>query len=135
MFQPDAALTDHAFDLCQRLIRLDTRNPPGNEIVAAELLAEELREAGLEPTVLSSAPGRGNVVARLKGTGEEPPLLLTGHLDVVEVEPSKWSHPPFDGVVAEGCLWGRGAIDMKNHCAITFRKVNSPTLYSVRPIR
>lgn len=116
---PDRELTDHAFDLCQRLLRVDTRNPPGNELPAAELVATELAEAGLEPRVLESAPGRGNVVARLKGTGELPPLLLTGHLDVVEVELEHWSHPPFDGVVADGCLWGRGAIDMKNHVAMS----------------
>ena len=108
-----AELTDHAFDLCQRLLRIDTTNPPGGETVAAEMLAE----AGLEPGVLESAPGRGSVVARLKGKGTKPPLLLTGHLDVVEADPEKWSHPPFSRIVKDGCLWGRGAIDMKNHCA------------------
>jgi acetylornithine deacetylase/succinyl-diaminopimelate desuccinylase-like protein len=119
MFTPDAELTDHAFDLCQRLLRIDTTNPPGGETVAAEMLAEELGEAGLEPVVLESAPGRGSVVARLKGKGTKPPLLLTGHLDVVEADPEKWSHPPFSGIVKDGCLWGRGAIDMKNHCAMS----------------
>ncbi len=119
MFTPDAELTDHAFDLCQRLLRIDTTNPPGGETVAAEMLAEELGEAGLEPVVLESAPGRGSVVARLKGKGTKPPLLLTGHLDVVEADPEKWTHPPFSGIVKDGCLWGRGAIDMKNHCAMS----------------
>ena len=112
-------MTDHAFELCQRLLRIDTTNPPGNERPAADLLATELRAAGLEPVVLESAPGRANVVARLRGTGELPPLLLTAHLDVVEADAEQWQHPPFSGVVADGCLWGRGAIDMKNMAAMS----------------
>ena len=119
MWTPDDELSSHAFDLCQRLLRIDTTNPPGAELAAAELLAEELRSAGLEPTVLESAPGRGNVVARWKGRGEAQPLLLTAHLDVVEADASHWRHAPFSGDVAEGCLWGRGAIDMKNHAAMS----------------
>ena len=115
----DQELTDHAFDLCQRLLRIDTTNPPGDEREAAELVAEELRQGGLEPTVLESAPKRANVVARLRGTGEKPPLLLTAHLDVVEAEPDAWDHPPFCGEVHDGCLWGRGAIDMKNMAAMS----------------
>jgi acetylornithine deacetylase/succinyl-diaminopimelate desuccinylase-like protein len=115
----DPELVEHAFSLCQRLLRIDTTNPPGNELRAAQLLAEELHAAGLEPTVMESAPTRGNVVARLRGTGQMPPLLLTAHLDVVEAEPSAWSHPPFCGEVHDGCLWGRGAIDMKNMAAMS----------------
>ena len=119
MFQADKELCDHTVDLCQQLIRIDTTNPPGNERVVADLLAQQLSEAGLDPVVMDSAPERGNVVARLKGTGEEPPLLLTAHLDVVEADPSKWRYPPFSGEIAEGCLWGRGAIDMKNMAAMS----------------
>ena len=119
MFRADRELCDHAVDLCQRLLRIDTTNPPGNEIVAAELVAEELSAAGLEPVVLESAPTRGNVVARLKGSGAKPPLLLTAHLDVVEADPTQWRYPPFAGDIAEGCLWGRGAIDMKNMAAMS----------------
>lgn len=119
MFAPDAALEDHAFDLLQRLLRIDTTNPPGNEREAAELCATELSDAGLDPIVLESAPGRANVVARLEGNGKKKPLLLTAHLDVVEADPSKWRHAPFSGAVAEGCLWGRGAIDMKNFAAMS----------------
>ena len=135
MFQPDAELTDHAFDLCQRLLRIDTTNPPGNEIVAAELLADELNDAGLDPLLLESEPGRGNVVVRLKGTGAKPPLLLTGHLDVVEADPEKWTHPPFSGLVADGCLWGRGAIDMKNHCAMSVAILARFAREGIRPDR
>jgi acetylornithine deacetylase/succinyl-diaminopimelate desuccinylase-like protein len=116
---PDRELGDHAFKLCQTLLRIDTTNPPGNEIAAARVVADELRAAGLEPRLLESAPCRANVVARYKGTGELPPLLLTAHLDVVEADPSTWTHPPFSGLVADGCLWGRGAIDMKNMAAMS----------------
>jgi acetylornithine deacetylase/succinyl-diaminopimelate desuccinylase-like protein len=128
-------LSDHAFRLCQQLLRIDTTNPPGNEMPAAELLADELREAGLEPRLLESAPGRGNVVARLRGTGELPPLLLTAHLDVVEADPSCWEHPPFCGDVHEGCLWGRGAIDMKNMAAMSVAILARLARAGVKPKR
>jgi len=119
MLRADTELTDHVVDLCQRLLRVDTTNPPGNEREAAELIAAELAEAGLEPTVLESAPGRANVVTRLRGTGALPPLLLTAHLDVVEADPACWQRPPFSGDIHDGCLWGRGAIDMKNMAAMS----------------
>ncbi|HSN82086.1 MAG TPA: M20/M25/M40 family metallo-hydrolase [Polyangiales bacterium] len=131
----DAELTEHAFDLCQRLLRIDTTNPPGNELPAAQLLAEELHQAGLEPAVMESAPGRGNVVTRLRGTGDKPPLLLTAHLDVVEAEPSAWRHPPFCGEVHDGCLWGRGAIDMKNMAAMSVAIITRLAREGVRPAR
>lgn len=115
----DQALGEHAVRLCQALLRIDTTNPPGRERAAAELLAGELASAGLDPVVLESAPTRANVVARLRGTGELPPLLLTAHLDVVEADPSSWRHPPFSGAIIDGCLWGRGAIDMKNMAAMS----------------
>ena len=73
------------------LLRLDTTNPPGNEILAAEYLAAVLNAEGIEPLVLESAPGRGNVIARLKGTGEAPPLLLYSHTDVVPAEAVHWT--------------------------------------------
>ncbi|MFN8471920.1 MAG: M20/M25/M40 family metallo-hydrolase [Anaerolineae bacterium] len=103
--------------LLQDLLRLDTTNPPGNEIIAADYIADRLQQVGIEPTVLESAPGRGNVVGRLKGTGEEAPLLLMGHVDVVPAEPAKWERPPFSGDLADGYIWGRGALDMKNTVA------------------
>ncbi len=115
----DLELGEHAFRLCQTLLRIDTTNPPGRERAAAEVVAGELAAAGLEPVILEGAPERTNVVARLRGTGELPPLLLTVHLDVVEAEASAWKHPPFSGLVADGCLWGRGAIDMKNMAAMS----------------
>jgi len=96
------------------LIRFKTVNPPGNEKPCAEYLAEILSSNGIEPKLLESAPGRGNVIVRLTGTGEKPPLLLDGHLDVVSAEPeSCWKYPPFSAEVQEGYIWGRGALDMK----------------------
>ncbi len=135
MTQADLELTEHSFRLCQQLLRIDTTNPPGNELPAAELLAEELSAAGLDPTVLESAPGRGNVIARIRGTGEKPPLLLTAHLDVVEAEPSHWEHPPFCGEVHDGCLWGRGAIDMKNMAAMSVAIITRLAREGVKPER
>jgi acetylornithine deacetylase/succinyl-diaminopimelate desuccinylase-like protein len=135
MIEGSPELAEHAFRLCQQLLRIDTTNPPGNELPAAELLADELRGAGLEPVVLESAPGRGNVVARLRGTGEKPPLLLTAHLDVVEADPSAWDHPPFSGEVHDGCLWGRGAIDMKNMAAMSVAIITRLAREGVRPQR
>jgi acetylornithine deacetylase/succinyl-diaminopimelate desuccinylase-like protein len=99
------------------LLRFDTRNPPGNELPAAEYVAEQLRASGLTPQILQSAPSRANVVCRIEGSGQGEPLLLTGHLDVVPVEEEHWDVPPFEGQVKDGYIWGRGAIDMKNHVA------------------
>jgi acetylornithine deacetylase/succinyl-diaminopimelate desuccinylase-like protein len=135
MTEDDPELAEHAFRLCQQLLRIDTTNPPGNELPAAELLAEELRGAGLEPLVMQSAPGRGNVVARLRGTGKNSPLLLTAHLDVVEADPSAWDHPPFCGEVHDGCLWGRGAVDMKNMAAMSVAIITRLAREGVKPER
>jgi len=131
----DRELTDHSFRLCQQLIRFDTTNPPGNERPAADLLATELAAAGLDPVVLESAPSRANVVARLKGTGKKPPLVLTAHLDVVEHEPEHWTHPAFSGEVHDGCLWGRGAVDMKNMAAMSVAIITRLAREGVRPDR
>jgi len=111
------AVTAEALVHLRALLRLDTTNPPGNESVAAGYLAGVLRAEGLEPLVLESAPGRGNVIVRLRGSGEAAPLLLYSHTDVVPAEPAFWSHPPFAGEVADGLVWGRGAVDMKDTVA------------------
>jgi acetylornithine deacetylase/succinyl-diaminopimelate desuccinylase-like protein len=108
------AIADEAVRHLQALLRIDTTNPPGNESAAAEYLAGVLRAEGLAPIVLESEPGRGNCIARLRGDGSHQPLLLYGHTDVVPAEPDHWTHPPFSGDVADGCIWGRGALDMKS---------------------
>ena len=104
--------------MCQALLRIDTTNPGGPERPAADYLVGKLSEVGLKCDVLEAEPGRSNVVVRYRGNGSLPPLLLTAHLDVVESDASKWKYPPFSGEIAEGCLWGRGAIDMKNMAAM-----------------
>jgi acetylornithine deacetylase/succinyl-diaminopimelate desuccinylase-like protein len=114
-----ASIGEDAQTLCRDLLCIDTTNPPGNERQAALYLAEALREYGYVPVVLDSAPGRSNVVCRRPGSGSARPLLLTAHLDVVEADPRHWRYPPFSGALAEGCLWGRGAIDMKNMAAMS----------------
>lgn len=102
----------------QNLVRIDTTNPPGNEVRAAEYLAGILKSEGIEPLVLESAPGRGNLVARLKGDGRGAPLMLMVHLDVVPAEAERWQHPPFDGDLVDGWIWGRGTLDTKNLAAM-----------------
>ena len=95
------------------LIRIDTTNPPGNETPAAEYIAGMLQSAGLDAQLLGAEPARQNVIARVRGDGSKPPLMLAAHLDVVPVEREKWRHDPFGGEIHDGYLWGRGAIDMK----------------------
>ena len=112
-------LEEEALDLLKRMLRVDTTNPPGNEaLIIDEILEPLLRREGLEPVVLRKKEGRSNLVVRLSGDGSEAPLLLHGHVDVVAADPARWSHPPFDAVEAEGCIWGRGAIDMKQTVAM-----------------
>jgi acetylornithine deacetylase/succinyl-diaminopimelate desuccinylase-like protein len=100
--------------LLRDLIRIPTVNPPGNERPAAERVAEFLRSAGVEPKIVEPEPGRASLVARYRGTGELAPLLLNAHLDVVEADDATWQRPPFSADLADGCIWGRGAVDMKN---------------------
>lgn len=111
------AITEEAVRHLQELLRIDTTNPPGNETAAAEYLGRALRAEGYEPVIVESLPGRGNIVARCRGTGEAAPLLIYGHVDVVTTEPLHWSRAPFSGDAAGGYLWGRGALDMKSMVA------------------
>ncbi|MFT5365982.1 MAG: acetylornithine deacetylase/succinyl-diaminopimelate desuccinylase-like protein [Candidatus Latescibacterota bacterium] len=104
---------DEAVQRLQAMLRYDTTNPPGNELALAQFLAEELKTEGLEPQVLCSTDQRGNLIVRLRGDGSERPVLMMSHLDVVPAEPKMWTHPPFEGVVADDFVWGRGAIDSK----------------------
>jgi acetylornithine deacetylase/succinyl-diaminopimelate desuccinylase-like protein len=104
--------------LLSDLIKIDTTNPPGNEIQAARFLAKTLEKDDFECEILESAPGRGNLITRLEGTGEKPSLLLLNHLDVVAANPKEWSVDPFSGLVKDGFVWGRGAMDMKSMTAM-----------------
>jgi acetylornithine deacetylase/succinyl-diaminopimelate desuccinylase-like protein len=105
-------------ELLRSLLRFDTSNPPGRERPLLEFVAELLRDAGLEPRYLARDPERPNLIVRVRGEGASPPLLLYGHVDVVSAEPSEWRHPPFGGELADGELWGRGALDMKGGVAM-----------------
>jgi acetylornithine deacetylase/succinyl-diaminopimelate desuccinylase-like protein len=100
------------------LIRIDTTNPPGNETHAAHFIAEYLAKEGFKSEIVESAPGRGSIVTRLRGSGEKPSLLLLSHLDVVAANPSEWSVAPFAGTVKDGYIYGRGAYDMKGMTAV-----------------
>ncbi|MGB2850179.1 MAG: M20/M25/M40 family metallo-hydrolase [Solirubrobacterales bacterium] len=104
-------------DLCSRLIRIDTSNPPGNETPAAELVAEYLRGAGVECELDGPDPERLNLIARIEGSGAGPSLMLMGHTDVVPAPDSGWSVPPFAAELRDGRLYGRGAADMKGELA------------------
>jgi len=100
------------------LIKIDTTNPPGNETPAAQYVDNVLRSSGVPSRVYEAAPGRGSVVSRLKGDGSMKPLLLLSHLDVVGAQPEQWTYPPFSGLVKDGVVWGRGALDCKNLTAL-----------------
>jgi acetylornithine deacetylase/succinyl-diaminopimelate desuccinylase-like protein len=100
------------------LIRIDTTNPPGNETKAAEFIANYLAKDDFKSEIIESAPGRGSLITRLKGTGEKPNLLLLSHLDVVAANPSEWSVNPFAGTIKDGYVYGRGAYDMKGMTAV-----------------
>ena len=99
-------------ELLQELIRFDTTNPPGNETACIEFVRAQLEEAGCETTIYAKDPARPNLVSRIEG-GDAPPLLLQGHVDVVTTAGQDWTHPPFEARLEDGCVWGRGALDMK----------------------
>jgi acetylornithine deacetylase/succinyl-diaminopimelate desuccinylase-like protein len=118
MAKTDNPIYQHPSELLQNLIRFDTTNPPGNERPCIEYINGLLKEAGFETTPVAKTPERPNLIARLKGEGKAPPLLLYGHVDVVTTESQKWTHPPFEGCLVDGYIWGRGALDMKSGVAM-----------------
>ncbi|MFH1571314.1 MAG: M20/M25/M40 family metallo-hydrolase [Gemmatimonadota bacterium] len=110
------AAGDEAVACLREMVRFDTTNPPGHELALVRHLADGLTAEGIAVEVLESAPQRASLVARLPaatGDRRRRPLMLLSHLDVVPVEPSRWSHPPFAADLAEGMVWGRGSIDSK----------------------
>ena len=114
-----AAATAEALGHFKELLRIDTTNPPGNERAATAYLARVLDREGIPYTVVESEPTRASLVARLAGSGARAPLMLNGHLDVVPVERDRWDHDPFGAEEHDGCIWGRGAVDMKNMVAMS----------------
>jgi acetylornithine deacetylase/succinyl-diaminopimelate desuccinylase-like protein len=119
--------------LLSDLIRINTTNPPGNETKASEYLAKKLEKDGFECEILESASGRGSVITRLKGTGEKPNMLLLSHLDVVAANPKEWSVDPFGGLVKNGFIWGRGALDMKSMTAMEVMVIKLLKRNNVKP--
>ncbi|GAA2668011.1 M20/M25/M40 family metallo-hydrolase [Streptomyces lunalinharesii] len=140
--QPSRTVTgeDEVVDLCRDLIRMDTSNygdhsGPG-ERVAAEYVAEKLAEVGLEPQIFESHKGRASTVARIEGADRSrPALLIHGHTDVVPANADDWTHHPFSGEIADGCVWGRGAVDMKDMDAMTLAVVRDRLRTGRKPPR
>jgi acetylornithine deacetylase/succinyl-diaminopimelate desuccinylase-like protein len=111
---PDwSALEDEAVRRLSRYLQIDTANPPGNELRAAEFFARWFEDEGVEARIYESAPGRGNVVARLPGDGSGPSVVLMHHMDVVPADARYWKREPFGGAIEDGEIWGRGALDDK----------------------
>ncbi|MEU4968230.1 M20/M25/M40 family metallo-hydrolase [Streptomyces smyrnaeus] len=135
-----ATAESEVVDLCRELIRIDTSNYGNNEgpgeRAAAEYVAEKLAEVGLEPQIIESRPGRASTVARI--TGEDPSrpaLLIHGHTDVVPANADDWTRHPFSGEIADGCVWGRGAVDMKDMAAMTLAVVRDRMRTGRKPPR
>ncbi|GAI01625.1 unnamed protein product, partial [marine sediment metagenome] len=105
---------EEATELLREYIRIDTTNPPGNEIEGAKFLKQVLEKEGFDCNIFESEKDRGNIITRLKGTGENPSLLLISHIDVVPADEDKWEYHPFSGELVDNKIWGRGALDCKS---------------------
>jgi acetylornithine deacetylase/succinyl-diaminopimelate desuccinylase-like protein len=107
------AIGSEAVRTLQAYVRINTSNPPGDVLKAADFLTRILEREGIPVKRYDSGPGRSIVLARLKGTGPAKPLLLLNHMDVVPTDPARWQHDPFAAEIVDGKMWGRGTIDMK----------------------
>jgi len=137
---PVSAVADRAaadvIDLCRNLLRIESTNPGAGERRAAEHVAALLTDLGLDPHVYESEPGRTSVIARVQGADRgRDALLIHGHLDVVPVQAEDWTYPPFAGEIADGMLWGRGAVDMKDMIAMTLAVARGWQATGTRPPR
>ena len=112
-----AAIETETMQHFQALLRFNTSDPPGREIEAANYVSDVLKREGIEVETFALEPNRPNVVARIKGSGSKRPLLLMGHLDVVNVDSTKWTFPPFSATRDGGYVYGRGAVDDKDNVA------------------
>jgi acetylornithine deacetylase/succinyl-diaminopimelate desuccinylase-like protein len=109
-------LRDETAERLSQYLKINTSNPPGNELATARWLKAVLAKEGIEGEILDTAelgPGRANFYARLKGDGSKKAMAMVHHMDVVPVSPQSWSVNPFAGVIKDGHVWGRGALDMK----------------------
>jgi acetylornithine deacetylase/succinyl-diaminopimelate desuccinylase-like protein len=133
-----ADLASESVQLLQRLIAFNTVNPPGNELPAQQHLHALLTDAGFECELLGAVPERPNLVARLRGEDRDPAhptLCYLGHVDTVLAEPSEWSRDPWSGDIADGYVWGRGALDMKSQVAAEVAAAVSLARSGWRPAR
>jgi acetylornithine deacetylase/succinyl-diaminopimelate desuccinylase-like protein len=130
-----AALERETTSVLQRLVRFNTVNPPGNERPALEYLSSYVGAAGFETELLGADEERPNLVATLPGAADGPTLGLLGHVDTVLADPAEWSHDPWSGDVADGFLWGRGAVDMKSQVAAEAAGAASLASAGWRPAR
>ncbi|MEA2217501.1 MAG: hypothetical protein QOJ35_127 [Solirubrobacteraceae bacterium] len=130
-----ANLQQEATELLRLLIRANTVNPPGAERAAQEMLAAQLGGAGFEVELLGAEPERPNLVARLRGDADGPTLCLLSHVDTVLATPADWTHDPWSGDLADGFVWGRGALDMKSQTAAEVTAALSLAREGWRPAR
>jgi acetylornithine deacetylase/succinyl-diaminopimelate desuccinylase-like protein len=127
------SLRAETVDLLQRLIRLDTVNPPGDETAVAELLREYLEANGVECELYARVPERANLVARIRGSGDGPRLALLSHTDTVLADPLEWQVDPWSGELKDDYVWGRGALDMKGQVAASAVAMASLAREGFRP--
>src|SRR5881394_843311 len=114
--QPDwKALEDETMRHYQAVLRLDTRNPPGNEHIVVEYVKAVLEKEGIPSQIVGSDMNRPNLIARLKGNGKKRPLLIMGHSDVVTIDDAKWKFPAFSATRDGGYVYGRGTVDDKDN--------------------
>ena len=130
---PDVnAWRDQTVEYLSALVKIDTSNPPGNEIKAAQYIQGVLTKEGITSEIFESAPGRATLVARLKGNGKKKPIMLMAHIDVVGVEYDKWTEKPFAAEIKNGYMYGRGSYDDKAMVAanlsvfVQLKRMNTP---------
>lgn len=107
------SIRNEAVSILQNLIRINTSNPPGNEMQAVLYIEQIAKKSGIDYEIIQTAEGRGNIILKISGSTEGPPLILLSHLDVVAANENDWSSHPFKGEIKDGFIWGRGAVDTK----------------------
>ena len=132
-------LEEDVVKLCQELIQIPSVNygeGKGDEKAAAEYVVAKMKEVGIESKIYESAPNRCSVVARIEGRDKSKPgLVVNGHLDVVPANAADWSVDPFSGAIKDGCIWGRGAVDMKNMDAMILAVIRLWAKHNYQPER